>query len=340
MTRALLIILLCHYCIHLCLTADIAICLTGQLLRLELGSKIENLVKTNIDHGHNVSLFILLDGDHKSKAVKIANRFDVDTSIYYAFNNNHSSITGSKLLEDIIYGAVLYKKPTRAKAFSVKVRITMGPKHKYLSKFEQKEEYDRERFQCHMRWLMGLRDCHEWMENFELKIKKKKFHFVMRLRDDTFVYQPFVFNTAKYKGKFVSTKFNSWGGLNDHNLIADRSISNVMFRRMVEEYYTSKNSVILKWQKNDDSPEKYFKSQARQNGVNIYLEDVCSYPFIPIFSAGRNGHQWQLHVRYIPSCPKIDKVKKFHGLVEMFSFDKSVKYFVHVKGFKRRRLTA
>ena len=41
--------------------ARVAVCLTGQLLRLELGSKLQNLILTNLHLDHEVHLYILLD---------------------------------------------------------------------------------------------------------------------------------------------------------------------------------------------------------------------------------------------------------------------------------------
>ena len=63
-----------------------AICLTGQLVRLELGSKIKNLIANNLKNNVHISLFILLDNDISNvKATKFKDRIKPDDALYNGF---------------------------------------------------------------------------------------------------------------------------------------------------------------------------------------------------------------------------------------------------------------
>ena len=167
-----------------------AICLTGQLVRLELGSKILNLINTNLEKGFKISLFILLDNELDNvKAVKHIDRFKSENALY----RNSSSEDLEKL---IVHGI---SPNVNSSNFKVRVRLEPPIQNKYTltsidtvpvsapydisdrDKKLKKSQFDRafDRFQSHMRWQAGLRECMKWVQEIEI-LERNIFDFVMR----------------------------------------------------------------------------------------------------------------------------------------------------------------
>jgi hypothetical protein len=208
-----------------------AICLTGQVVRLELGSKIENLLNTNLKKGFHISLFILLDNelDHV-KAVKDKNRFTSEKAIYA----NHSAVDiQSLILKQVSNSANLTVHVRLEPPKQAKFVVNGGVPPVHPSNPVGNRRIDRkraaERLQSHMIWQSGLRECVRWMQAVEVA-SRTFFDFVMRLREDTFVFKKFYFYPSGYKSKLVSLASKGWGGVNDHNLIIDRAHADNLFR--------------------------------------------------------------------------------------------------------------
>ena len=130
-----------------------AICVTGQLVRLELGSKIKNLISTNLVKGYHISLFILLDNDIEHiKAVKFKRRHTSKTSLYAKFSND--------TLYSLIFDQVAKMAPTEN--FKLYTRLEPPFQANFLVNKDlpppvtppDKDDGDKkafERFQNHMR---------------------------------------------------------------------------------------------------------------------------------------------------------------------------------------------
>ena len=139
------------------------------------------------------------------------------------------------------------------------------------------------RFQHHMRWQGGLRECVKWMQNVEVE-NRKHFDFVMRLREDTYVISKYYMFTRSYINRINTLKEDNFGGLNDHDMIIDRKYADVMFRGLTEDYYfqEGKNSSHGKrW----GNPEWLLKRMANYYSIDSVEKSICLFPFMPI-----NGH--------------------------------------------------
>lgn len=160
-----------------------------------------------------------------------------------------------------------------------------------------------------MRWQSGLRECVKWMEEIEVT-QRQHYDFVMRLREDTYVFSKFYLSPKGYANKLSSLGMNGYGGINDHNLIVDRIHADKMFRGMTEDYYfqTGEHSSHgYFW----GTPENLIKRMTMFYGVETSLKSICLFPFATIFARinhthfdmrayGNNG----IHKRFLEKCKK------------------------------------
>ena len=152
----------------------IAFCLTGQLARLELLSKIRNIFVPNAKKGHTVHMFMLLDNEDTVKQTYW--RYDYSGTPYANFN--------TKKMEDFVAKKVapyelgdkflprIRLEPRSQDVFEVVdgfvpvERKEINCKHTVCGRGENDqgaEEADA-RFQNNLSWMTGLRDCVKWMQ--------------------------------------------------------------------------------------------------------------------------------------------------------------------------------
>ena len=158
----------------------IAFCLTGQLARLELLSKIKNIFVANVKAGHTVHLFMLLDNEKEVKQTYW--RYDYSGTPYINYN--------TKKMEDFIEKKLLpYKmgdnflarvrlEPRSQDEFEVVDgfvpvdRKEVNCQHTVCGRGENvdgvEEAYSR--FQNNLSWMLGLRDCVKWMQVLTLSL--------------------------------------------------------------------------------------------------------------------------------------------------------------------------
>ena len=221
----------------------LAICLTGQLVRLELGSKLDNLILPILSQGIYVDLYLLLDNElEKAKGVKDEERKIL--SVHTTYKNYR--FRGDALALEIKDYIVQHRQGNKTAEFDAMARLVPPSKSSF---FDPREKMDsafvRNRFQAHMNWMNGLRECMIWLDSKEITLDMR-YDFVMRLRDDTYVWKPFRMNVSKYKNHVVSTRFKGWGAVNDHNIFADRKYADIIFRGIVEEFYFADSSWFYK----------------------------------------------------------------------------------------------
>lgn len=172
----------------------IAYCVTGQLSRLELLSKITNIFIANAKFGNTPHVYLYLDNEihnvkqtywhynysmspygHMTRQELLAFIDKIQSKL--GFPNKKSIVrTRVKLASPSrdLFHVVNDKVPVKAKLFSGHD----GPKSNY-------ESADI-RFQNNMRWMNGLRDCIKWVQNMEV-VQRYHYDIVVRLRDDSYV---------------------------------------------------------------------------------------------------------------------------------------------------------
>ena len=156
----------------------IAFCVTGQLARLELLSKIANIFVPNAKMGHLVHLFMLLDDTREVKqtfwrydytntphathsAAKLDHFLARKMRIAGVDGHFHARVRVGPPAQDefeVVDGFV----PVKDKVINTDAQksSTMGGK----GVNEKMKEKAPERFKNNLAWMAGLRDCVKWMQ--------------------------------------------------------------------------------------------------------------------------------------------------------------------------------
>ena len=152
----------------------IAFCITGQLARLELLSKIHNILIPNAKIGNIPHVFIFLDPDVDDVAQTYWN-YNYSNAMYNAFTRRDLKSYIDQISQKAGYlneirTRVKLERPPRYLFKAVNDIIPVndkafsghdGPK----DNFEPAET----RFQNNMRWMAGLRECVRWIMLAELQ---------------------------------------------------------------------------------------------------------------------------------------------------------------------------
>jgi hypothetical protein len=281
----------------------IAFCLTGQLARLELWSKITNIFVPNVKAGHTVHLFVLLDNEVE-QVKQTFWRYDYSEAPFTNFDEKKMQAYIQKRTEKANLGdKFVYRirlEPPSQGTFPIvggfipvedKVMANQHVSKDGAGKNEKGMEPAADRFQNNLRWMAGLRECVKWMQAAE---QEQGFFYdlVVRLRD-TFAFADWVFDSGEMKNALTSADLGSYRGINDHNLVLDRKWSDVLFRGLTEEYYFNKTNRHVMW----GNPEHRIYQVATAYRVNIRTATMCKQPLIPL-RANQNSTHWLLHPAY------------------------------------------
>lgn len=216
----------------------VAICVTGQLARLELGSKIHRLVVPNLHLGSEVGLFIRLDYEEK---VHLAHPTFYGKSIRYGLFAGTNESELYRLVNQSVHRSLeLHAINTKNKSdgnFVLRTSIQSPLMKEYVPTQGLPENCTaKDRFQIHMRWRESLRECMLMVEKEEI-LKRKFYDVIIRIREDSFVLKALPILQWLHRGKVTSDKLFNFDGVNDHTLIVPREYAEKIFRGSIEDYY-------------------------------------------------------------------------------------------------------
>jgi len=154
--------------------------LTLSTFRIELGSKLKNLIVVNILKGHRLSVFISLDSDlaHLKQTLNVQYENPVYGHINTSAGLNKIIIDSlSDLLSNnssILSNLDMHVKFNQRQNLEYSVQRSV-PVHSRGNILAQKV------FQNQMSWQVGLRECVRWVQAEEFS-KRDFFDFVVRIR--------------------------------------------------------------------------------------------------------------------------------------------------------------
>lgn len=287
----------------------IAFCLTGQLARLELSSKISNIFIPNARVGHLPHVFVLLDhdlGDVKQTYWK----YNYNKTVFGAYSRQDlkafiDSSTDQAGVLHAVRSRVKLELPSRYRFTPTHGVIPVRDKE-YSGHDGPKDNFESasSRFQNNMRWMNGLRDCVRWVMDTE---QQQGWHYdlVVRLRDDTYALDKWMLDKS-YMNSLTSSSSGSFKGINDHNFVVDRKWADVLFRGFTEDYYFNSTLEKVMW----GNPENRILTMADSYAIPVKGKNICQQPLIPLRGLV-NDSFWYLHPLYIrhfqSDCIRLDE---------------------------------
>ena len=149
----------------------IAFCITGQLARLEILSKIKNVLLKNAEVGHTPHVFIFLDDDVQN-VKQTYWRYDYKSSLYGMYKpSDLKELIDTSIKElknhEKMKTFVRFEAPPR-NVFEVFYNESVPVSDKAYSGHDgPKDNFEPavSRFQNNMRWMAGLRECARFVKN-------------------------------------------------------------------------------------------------------------------------------------------------------------------------------
>jgi hypothetical protein len=258
-----------------------AICLNGQLRRLELGSKIHNMLVPNLRLGVEIDLFVLLD---PAVTVKQSTKgVNLNTAMFNRVSPHE--------LRAMIVNHTL-KQLSSGVEFNVFVEYLSTSNHTYemVGNVTPVTIGGIDRFEMNFAMLASIRECARHV--FARETADGKFYdFVIRLREDSYIFSPWILDISLYKNSIADIKAGGQGGLNDHTLIVARRWADQMFRGPIEDYYLHSNGSAF------GNTERLLFQTALANNIPISWLHLCELPLIPLRGLLNSTH-WKLHDAY------------------------------------------
>ena len=285
----------------------LAILVSGQLSRLEISSKLEYLVKSNVEKFELYAVFLLSIGE--PKASNYHNRVDgpikfddwqdfdrvaADISKYFG---RVSKVHRSRVFRDkVVSRQVFYfsvvdteDRPIVHVAFGLtrdesSRKVLLNPSLSAPTREVSKQENQQDMFR-NMRSTMML------LEDIEVRMRLMM-DFVLRIREDSFVLRPLLLEYDPTWSDFLFMTPKCWtsGGFSDSIFLMGRAIASKILRGLVEEYYLSLDEHYI-------NPERYVKKLVKRNRGQIIQRHVCEWPVLPVLFQLK-GSRLYLHLRY------------------------------------------
>lgn len=146
-----------------------------------------------------------------------------------------------------------------------------------------------------------MRRCLQLVGAREVRTRRH-YDFVLRLRDDTLVFGPWLFDPGAYSGYFVDLpgSVGGWQGLNDHNFVVDRAHAEPFFRYLLEDYYlenpVSGTGRPLQLGGPGRNTEGMLAAAAQKYRVPTKFVSLCDMPVAPIRQL--RGGAWEIDATY------------------------------------------
>jgi hypothetical protein len=265
-----------------------AFCLTGQLARLELASKISRVFEPNLRAGIDIDVFAFLDS---SRAVKASRpKAVLGTDLYSRFT--------APQLQTFLTEYTRAPGPAR---FRAEVVLDSRPEPYRFARYGDVDplhplEDDLtadQRFQLNFAMLKQLRSCLQLVQAAELR-ERSFFDYVVRLRDDSVAFADWALTPQVWGESLVDVAECSWGAINDHTFVVARRFADAMFRGPVEDYYLENKATKAVF----GTSEVMLLHVALFHKVPLLIVPVCQMPLVPLRGLANATH-WKLHYLYV-----------------------------------------
>jgi len=303
-----------HCCLLLllqlaCCSADrFAVCVVGQLARLELASKINRLLVPALQAGHALGVFFYLDGGAAVQMTAVEAAGSFGAGLYRKYKARDVKRLVQRELEEAVPAAVgnltveatlnrlpaqhYVVVPPRGNASDLrppvdaKLVVKSGNVTVELGNASVSAHA---RFQMHFTQLSHNRECLKHVQQRELR-QGVFYDAVVRLRDDAIVFAPW--RLWRLPG-LLTVQAASMGGVNDHAFVVERRSADALLRSPIEDYYLDSRVTGSHWGVN----EHLMKTVARSHLVPIRASSVCELPQIS-HRGLLNATHWRVQASY------------------------------------------
>uniref|UniRef100_A0A7S1TLQ0 Uncharacterized protein n=1 Tax=Erythrolobus australicus TaxID=1077150 RepID=A0A7S1TLQ0_9RHOD len=246
----------------------LGVCLTGQLGRLELESKINNFLAPMREVYTHIDVALVLSNG-TSVFVNEEGKGNASASLYPSAEAAKMKLKATGMV-NLVYLA-LYQPPENPMLDSAYVQ--------QLNKNFTGSLLMR-RARGHVTQWSMLLDCARMLWNMEAR-GGSNYRAIARLREDAFfpekVQARTIAQTAD-EGFVVVSTCDSWSGMNDKAAVFPRRVASTFFTAPIEEYYRRMHNTVRA--RNVDKPESFLFHVLSENGLRV--QSVHPRVMVPI----------------------------------------------------------
>jgi len=282
------------------------ICMTGQLSRLELKSKIKNVIGNNKLKGHHIDVVVILDASNVTKYSDEAGGMKVDPSLKPEFETEES-----------------VRRELAPYTDKVRIKWYTQPADPVVAEWYYDGMYDynypkdpierSKRVKLHVRQYATIEQCYDQILELELD-NGIRYDEIVRLREDAFLFTPIRPLHELYKDSegpmpdMITNECENWNGINDKGALVKRSAAETYFRGPMRAMYVDKGSIDSSQLRNGEGfIRAVFQDEGKLNIVQN-LELFAVAPLRPACAMG--GHP----------CLKVLREQCFEKVIEEFPF--------------------
>ncbi|OLQ11291.1 hypothetical protein AK812_SmicGene4849 [Symbiodinium microadriaticum] len=265
---------------------DFAICITGQIRRLELKTKVERLVRPLMERNFRVVVALVLDPRATASYIHRGSGEEFDD--FVVVDGNFSSL--QQAAEMFPSGITLLGDAFIPRDYPVDARYA---EDLYSQSPEMGFEYAGHRAQSHMRQWEALERCGQLLIS-----PVSHANYTLRLRDDSAILEPFVprLDLLDESGVYAPA-CSSFGGVNDKfALIVGRGIARHYFALsldMVRHRFDEIHQLMVSSVPRRCNPEHALKIMFDLSQTKIKTLEPDNVPVVPSKNLRRDGKTYQ-----------------------------------------------
>ncbi|CAM9365524.1 unnamed protein product [Chrysoparadoxa australica] len=248
----------------------IAVCVVGQLSRLQLDSLVTFFIQPNVARGHPVDVVVRLSDTSES-----TNAPDLAPGVWAGSSSQDIEAYLSQYARRV--SASVDEPPL----FQIRDSFIDASDKSYRTL-----EAKRDRHIGHLKQYHAVGLCMDQVEAWE-KGFGKKYDVILKVRDDSELQSQLVVK-HKHKRTAYFLKCMSWGGLDDKHFLGGRQAAGLIMRRLMPDYLSRSLKEMqydqrgaLRMPKNI---ETYYAREAALLGVPIAKVNADALPFITVRS--------------------------------------------------------
>jgi hypothetical protein len=253
------------------------ICLTGQLARVEVESKIENIVKPMKNSGFGaVDLVFVVDSqlNHRTNAKRKKGNSKGLRSVEF-FKNSTTLLDAVERSSKALLDTVRYVEADHLAEVDVSMRYVRDLDSNYQ---ESDMAFAKQRAQNHARQYKQYQGCLDAIK--ENTVSAGAYDIIVRVRDDLYVAKPI--NIAEVMetivpNSIITSKCDQNLGINDKGALVHPSAAERYFmlplKNLNNDAFLRSNKII--------NPEQFLKRSYTDSGLKIRVADVDTLFWLP-----------------------------------------------------------
>jgi hypothetical protein len=289
---------------------SLAVCITGQIGRLELRSKVQNLIEPSVKAGMEVQVALVLDPRRKASYVHSLAGGGVDDSYIVTDGPfEHLQSAANSLPSDVsVIADAFIPAASKVNTRYLQELIDSSGNRNIFTKM-----YSRTRFQSHAQQWQAMSRCWDLLA----EAGSTKMNYMLRVREDIYFHTPFVPSGASPGLKVPSC--SSYDGLNDQLALAvGPDVARLYLTSPLEKMVSHFDDVLAlqrAWTNKSLNPETVLYNVAIMNNISITRMRPEEVSFSPARSMmhGDRTFFWATH-HYMRDC--IGNASSFDNLVQ------------------------